>query len=124
MPGVLFERLRDGECTLVQAPLEARVDHLLERYADLIAHPAALNEKLARLVPQHGHERVGGWQALVEAGTWRQLAEELVSQHYDPAYKRGGEGLYRRLEAARMLPLASLDAPALAAAARELAAAG
>ena len=37
VPGVLFECLRDGECTLVQAPLEARVDHLLERYADLIA---------------------------------------------------------------------------------------
>lgn len=124
VPGVLFERLRDGECTLVQAPLEARVDHLLERYADLIAEPAAFNEKLERLVGQHGHERVGGWQALVDAGTWRQLAEELVSQHYDPAYKRGGEGLYRRLEAARLLPLASLDAPALAAAARELAAAG
>jgi len=124
VPGVLFECLRDGECTLVQAPLEARVDHLLERYADLIAHPAALNEKLARLVPQHGHERVGGWQALVEAGAWRQLAEELVSLHYDPAYKRGGEGLYRRLEAAHLLPLASLGAPALAAAAQELAAAG
>lgn len=124
VPGVLFECLRDGECTLVQAPLEARVDHLLERYADLIAHPAALNEKLARLVPQHGHERVGGWQALVEAGAWRQLAEELVSLHYDPAYKRGGEGLYRRLEAAHLLPLASLGAPALAAAAQELVAAG
>ena len=124
VPGVLFECLRDGECTLVQAPLEARVDHLLERYADLIAHPAALNEKLARLVPQHGHERVGGWQALVDAGAWRQLAEELVSLHYDPAYKRGGEGLYRRLEAAHLLPLASLGAPALAAAAQGLAAAG
>lgn len=124
VPGVLFECLRDGECTLVQAPLEARVDHLLERYADLIAEPAAFNGKLERLVGQHGHERVGAWQALVEAGAWRQLAEELVSQHYDPAYKRGGEGLYRRLEAARMLPLASLDASTLAAAARELAAAG
>jgi tRNA 2-selenouridine synthase len=123
VPGVLFECLRDGECTLVQAPLEARVDHLLERYADLIADPAAFNEKLARLVPQHGHERVGGWQALVEAGAWRQLAEELVSMHYDPAYKRGGEGFtagWRR----RLLPLASLDAPALAAAAQGLAAAG
>ncbi len=61
---------------------------------------------------------------MVEAGTWRQLAEELVSMHYDPAYKRGGEGLYRRLEAAHLLPLASLDAPALAAAAQGLAAAG
>ena len=54
----------------------------------------------------------------------RPLFDELSRLHYDPAYKRGGEGLYRRLEAARMLPLASLGAPALAAAAQGLAAAG
>jgi tRNA 2-selenouridine synthase len=124
VPGVLFECLRDGECTLIEAPLGVRVDHLLERYTDLIAEPAAFNEKLERLVGQHGHERVAGWQALVSAGAWRQLAEELVSQHYDPAYRRGGEGLYRRLGAAHRLPLASLDTPALMAAAAALTAAG
>ena len=122
VPGGLFERLRDGDCTLVQAPLAARVDHLLERYTDLIADPAAFNAKLERLVGQHGHERVQGWQAMVAAGAWRQLAEELVSQHYDPAYRRGGEGLYRRLGEARALPLATLDAASLAVAARALAA--
>ena len=122
VPGGLFERLRDGDCTLVQAPLAARVEHLLERYTDLIADPAAFNAKLERLVGQHGHERVQGWQAMVAAGAWRQLAEELVSQHYDPAYRRGGEGLYRRLGEARALPLATLDAASLAVAARALAA--
>ena len=53
-----------------------RVDHLLERYADLIADPAAFNEKLARLVP--ARPRAGGGRALVEAGAWRQLAEDLL----------------------------------------------
>ena len=122
VPGGLFERLRDGDCTLVQAPLAARVEHLLERYTDLIADPAAFNAKLERLVGQHGHERVQGWQAMVAAGAWRQLAVELVSQHYDPAYRRGGEGLYRRLGDARALPLVTLDAASLAVAARALAA--
>lgn len=114
LPGVLFERLRDSDCVRIEAPLEARVDHLLERYADLIADPADFNEKLERLVGQHGHLRVGEWQALVNAGVWRPLAEQLVTSHYDPAYRRGGEGLYRRAAAARVLPLPALDPATLA----------
>jgi tRNA 2-selenouridine synthase len=121
-PGVLFERLRSGECVRIQAPLTARIDHLLERYSDLIADPVAFNAKLERLAPQHGHMRVAGWQAMVEAGTWRQLAEELVTAHYDPAYLRGGEGLYRRLAEGQELVLSGLDPASLAAVAQELAA--
>jgi tRNA 2-selenouridine synthase len=121
VPAALFERLRDGECLRVQAPLEARIDHLLERYADLIADPLAFNEKLQRLVEQHGHRKVEGWQAMVTAGAWRQLAQALVTEHYDPAYRRGGEGLYRRIAEGRDVSLAALDAASLAATARMLA---
>lgn len=120
VPGVLFERLRDGDCVRVEAPLAARVDHLLTRYADLIADPAAFCAKLDRLVVQHGHEWVDQWKAQVAAGAWHKLAEDLVVRHYDPAYRRGGEGLYRRLGEGQILPLASLDAAALADAARQL----
>jgi len=121
LPGGFFERLRDGDCVRVQAPLAARVDHLLERYSDLIADPEAFKAKLERLLIQHGREQVAVWQTLVTAGAWRELAEALVTVHYDPAYRRGGEGLYRRLGAARELPLHALDAAGLAAAARVLA---
>ena len=61
-------------------------------------------------------------QALVSAGAWRPLAEQLVTGHYDPAYRRGGEGLYRRSGAAEVLGLPALDDLALAAAAAALAA--
>lgn len=122
LPSVLFERLRDSECLRIEAPLAARVDHLLDRYADLIADPADFNAKLERLVGQHGHQRVGEWQAMVSAGVWRSLAEQLVTDHYDPAYRRGGEGLYRRSGAAQVLALPALDDATLAAAAKALAA--
>lgn len=120
VPGVLFERLRDGDCVRMEAPLAARVDHLLARYADLIADPAAFCAKLDRLVVQHGHEQVAQWKVQVDAGDWRELAQELAVRHYDPAYRRGGEGLYRRLAQGRALPLASLDTATLAEAARGL----
>ncbi len=121
VPGVLFERLRDGDCVRIDAPLAARVEHLLERYADLIADPADFCSKLDRLVPQHGHEQVAAWKTLVDLKAWPQLAAELVVKHYDPAYRRGGEGLYRRLAQGQMLAVPALDAATLAALAQALA---
>lgn len=121
IPGVLFERLRDGACVRIQASLDARVDHLLERYADLIADPAVFAQKLDRLINQHGHQQVQDWQAQVEQGAWRELAEALVQRHYDPAYRRGGDGLYRNLAAGQVLALEALDPESLASAARALA---
>ncbi len=121
VPGALFEALRNGRCTRIEAPLAARVDHLVERYAHLIADPEAFRDRLARLVPQHGHERVAAWQALVTHGAWRQLATELVNDHYDPAYRKGGEGLYLQIGEARPLTLDTLDPDALARAAAGLA---
>ena len=120
VPAVLFEALRNGRCTRIEAPLAARVDHLVERYAHLIADPEAFRGRLARLVPQHGYERVADWQALVTSGAWRQLATELVNDHYDPAYRKGGEGLYLQIGAACPLLLEALDADALARAAAGL----
>lgn len=122
VPGTLFERLRDGECVRIEASLDARVAHLMTCYADLIGEPSAFRAALERLVPQHGHERVGGWQSMVEEARWDELARALIIDHYDPAYRRGGEGLYRQAGQARPLPLESLEPAALAAAARLLAA--
>ena len=122
VPSALFSRLTDGVCVGVEAPMEARIAHLLDRYGDMIADPAVLGARLARLVPQHGRERVAGWLALVEEGAWAQLARELVQEHYDPAYRRGGDSLYRRRGQGVVLELASLEGAALAAAARRLAA--
>ena len=59
-------------------------------------------------------EQVAAWKALVEAKAWPQLAAELVTRHYDPAYRRGGEGLYRRLAEGQTLAVPSLDAATLA----------
>ncbi|WP_374482861.1 tRNA 2-selenouridine(34) synthase MnmH [Zoogloea sp.] len=113
VPGELFERLRDGDCVRVETSLAARVDHLLERYAGLIADPLDFNAKLSRLAAQHGHQKVAEWHAMVDACDWRNLADRLVVEHYDPAYRRGGAGLYRRADQARTLFVEALDAVTL-----------
>ena len=120
IPGELFERLRDGDCVRIDAALPARVEHLFDRYASLMADPADFSAKLERLVGQHGHKQVGEWQALVAAGEWQRLAPTLIVDHYDPAYRRGGAGLYRRAEQARVQSVATLDQATLASVACHL----
>ncbi len=121
LPPTLFARMADGACTRISASLEARVAYLLRDYADLIAEPAAFADRLERLVVLHGRETVAGWRAQIDAGAWETLARELIVTHYDPAYRRGGDGLYRHAAQAAVLEAVSLDAATLDALARGLA---
>jgi tRNA 2-selenouridine synthase len=120
VPVALFAQLTGAECLRIHASPEARVSHLLTAYADLIADRAEFCARLARLIPLHGHVRIGEWQALVEEGAWDALAHRLIVEHYDPAYRRGGDSLYRRREQGPELELPSLDATALARVAQTL----
>ena len=70
---------------------------------------ATLHEKLDCLVPLHGHDRVGAWKALVDAGRWDALVERLLLDHYDPAYLRSIGRNFMRSPQARPLVLASDD---------------
>ncbi len=113
LPRELFEALIGSECVRVVAPLEARVAHLTERYSDIYRDPQALKQRLAFFVEQHGHKTVAQWQAWVDAGRWQDLARAIVGTHYDPAYLRGGNALYRRVAQAQPLELPSLDPDAI-----------
>ncbi len=120
IPTPLFEALIDSPCIRIQASLEARVAHLLERYRDVYADRAALLERLAFFVPQHGNETVERWRVYVHVGDFATLAREMVQTHYDPAYRRGGDALYRRAREAKVLELDSLAREAVVRATREI----
>jgi len=120
LPGALFEALISARCVRIVAPIEARVTHLLERYADIYQEPQALHARLDFFAPLLGHKTVERWRGWVEEGRWGALAREMVTSHYDPAYHRGGNSLYRRAHAAQVLELDSLDRDAIIRAAREI----
>lgn len=121
LPDALIERLLDAPCVALTVPLEARVAHLCERYADLLLEPRLFKLNLERLTPLHGRKAVAEWKTLVDQSQWSQLARELVERHYDPAYRRVGRTLYRRVVSADRIELTSLGASELACAARRLA---
>jgi tRNA 2-selenouridine synthase len=120
IPGVLFDALIASRCLRIVAPLEARVAHLLERYGDVYRHPQTLRSRLEFFVAQHGKNAVEHWQQLVDAGRFGELAEAIVRAHYDPAYRRGGDSLYRHAHEAQVLELGSLDSNAIIGAAHAI----
>jgi tRNA 2-selenouridine synthase len=117
LPDALLERIRAGSCILIKAPLEARVTLLLEDYAHFLRDPALLAQRLAPLVTLHGHKIIEEWKALADQGKWEAMVGALLTQHYDPAYRRSTSANFPRLNEAVALRPATLDEASL----RELA---
>lgn len=84
----LLAGIRAGHCFEIDAPLPARVDYLLTDYAYFLAQPEWLKQRLDSLRELHSKETLANWHRLIDAGEWRQLVHELLSQHYDPHYRR------------------------------------
>jgi tRNA 2-selenouridine synthase len=101
LPDALMRALADSACIRVEAGIDDRVAFLCEDYAALFDAPEQLNRLLACLVGQHGRQRVGHWQTLVDANARAELFRELLERHYDPAYRHSSHGLFRKLPQAR-----------------------
>jgi len=120
LPDALAQCMRVSPCVLLEVPQPARVKFLIEDYVHFINQPSLLLERLALLLEMHGHEVINRWSAIVAAGDWPALVDELLTQHYDPAYKRSSGMGYQQLHRAERLSLSSLDSASLQAAAENL----
>jgi tRNA 2-selenouridine synthase len=115
-PESLLVKIRASECLLIDAPVAARVQLLMEDYKHFLSDPALLIERLTPLLPLHGRQVLDHWQTLAEQGEWTELVEKLLLLHYDPAYRRSTAGNFARLSGAKVLQLQSLDDATLRAA--------
>ena len=115
-PESLLTKIRSSDCLLIEAPVAARVQLLMEDYKHFLSDPALLIERLTPLLPLHGRQVLDHWQQLAEQGEWATLVEKLLLQHYDPAYLRSTAHNFTRLSGAKVLHLANLDETALRAA--------
>jgi tRNA 2-selenouridine synthase len=109
VPDALLEAMRAAECILLDVPTSARVKLLLEDYEHFLHAPGLLAQRLAPLVDLHGHKVISEWKALAEQGSWEAVVEALLTQHYDPAYRRSTATNFLRLNEATALPLPALD---------------
>ncbi|MDO5604933.1 MAG: tRNA 2-selenouridine(34) synthase MnmH [Paracoccus sp. (in: a-proteobacteria)] len=88
VPRAVWAGLTAAPRLRLRAELSARAGYCAQDYADIAARPGQVHDVLRRLAPLHPAERLSHWQGLADAGAWRDLAEELMRDHYDPRYER------------------------------------
>jgi tRNA 2-selenouridine synthase len=113
VPDALLEAIRGAPVLRIEAPLAARVEFLLHDYDYAVADPAWLMERLQHLKGLQSGETLARWQALVGAGDFPTLVEELLTLHYDALYQRSQARNYNSFEAAAGYATDRLDAASL-----------
>ena len=108
LPEALCEAMHRAPCLQVEVPLAERVRFLLEDYAFYQQQPELLVEQLSILTPRYGRKQMASWVAMARRGEFSQLAEILLTRHYDPAYFRSTGSHYRELPNATRLTIPCL----------------
>ncbi|MGV7206474.1 tRNA 2-selenouridine(34) synthase MnmH [Oxalobacteraceae bacterium A2-2] len=120
VPAALMDAMRASPCIALTLSRADRVRLLMEDYAHFLRDPEALNDQLAHLVQLHGRERIKRWQDLSSGGQMETLVEELLAEHYDPAYGRSIDRNFKLFHQARVLELHDISAAAFGDAAQAL----
>jgi tRNA 2-selenouridine synthase len=120
-PPALLERMREGRCIVIRAPMAERVKFLIAEYGHFLADPLPLKERLSALTSLYGRDVIKRWVELADARAWEALVADLLVNHYDPAYHRSTLRNYPDLDHAWTVELERLSPEALDAAAADLA---
>ncbi|MDX1669973.1 MAG: tRNA 2-selenouridine(34) synthase MnmH, partial [Limnobacter sp.] len=109
-PEFLFERMTQSrELVRVEVDLNARVEFLLRDYDYFVNDPEALKIKLAYLKTLHGWRTINEWVDLIDQKDWHSLVAQLLTQHYDPAYRKSMNATYPQLQEATTLTAGALN---------------
>ena len=88
VPDVLLAHMRAAPGVWLQASLPLRVQLLLEDYAHFPIQPAELLEKISHLTELRGHATIDRWQSLIHSQDWPGFVQDMLENHYDPAYQK------------------------------------
>jgi tRNA 2-selenouridine synthase len=88
VPDALMEQMRLSPCIALTLSRPNRVRLLMEDYHHFTTDPALLNTQLECLVKLHGRDKITAWHDMANDGRMPQLVDELLLNHYDPAYTR------------------------------------
>ena len=117
VPDAVMERMRASPCIALTLSRPNRVRLLMEDYTHFCADPAALNAQLEHLVQLHGRARIDAWHEMANSGRMAELVDQLLVEHYDPAYLRSIDrnfAQYPQAQAVELNDIAPGDFEALA----------
>ncbi|MBK4735774.1 tRNA 2-selenouridine(34) synthase MnmH [Noviherbaspirillum pedocola] len=120
VPESLMESMRASSCVSLELSQPDRVALLMEDYVHFTQDPERLNARLECLVPLHGKEKIARWQAMALNGETVELVQELLSEHYDPAYLKSIRRNFALYDSAFLLQPGGIDALAFGEAADRL----
>ena len=98
VPEALISRMWQSPGLRIDVPMAARVDFLNRDYEHFLNDFTGLKAKLMCLVSLHGDQKISAWLDLAAARRWEELVEELLVQHYDPAYQRSTKSHFPDLD--------------------------
>jgi len=108
VPGAVMDRMRAASCIAVHLSRPNRVRLLMEDYEHFARDPDALNGQLDHLVQLHGRARIDAWHALANSGAMPELVDQLLVEHYDPAYLRSIDRNFVQYGQAQVLELGDI----------------
>jgi len=120
VPDALMDKMRASPCIALSLSTADRVALLMREYHHFVADPATLNRQLDCLVSLYGHAKLTHWKAMADAGEMAPLVEELLVQHYDPAYLRSIDRNFALFSQAHQVALADIAPQSFTAAALAL----
>jgi tRNA 2-selenouridine synthase len=120
VPDALMEQMRQSPCISLTLSRPNRVRLLMQDYDHFTADPALLNTQLECLVKLHGRDKIGAWHDMANDGRMPQLVDELLVDHYDPAYLRSIDRNFVQFDQAEVLELGDIGAEDFLAAANHL----
>jgi len=103
LPPSLWQQMKQANCIEIQLPQAVRIKRLLHEYPHFISHPDVLKRKLGFLKSRYGGQKIQHWYHLIDTKQWHTLVGELLSHHYDPAYRRSIGSLYQ--DASRIIEI-------------------
>jgi tRNA 2-selenouridine synthase len=120
VPESVIACMRAAPCISLTLSRPDRVRLLMEDYVHFTEHPAMLNIQLDCLVSLHGRDKIDRWHAMANAGQMQELVDELLLEHYDPAYLRSISRNFSLFSQAEVLALDDISPQAFLNAAQHL----
>ncbi len=120
VPDALMTQMRAAPCISLNLSRPNRVRLLMEDYDHFTKEPALLNAQLDCLVQLHGRAKIDAWHAMANDGRMPQLVDELLVDHYDPAYLRSIDRNFAQFAQALQLDLPDIGTQDFIAAADAL----
>ena len=108
VPDAVMARMRAAPCIALALSRPNRVRLLMEDYQHFARDPQALNGQLDHLVQLHGRAKIEAWHALANNGAMPELVDQLLVEHYDPAYLRSIDRNFVQYGQARVLELSDI----------------